>query len=158
MKKQRRAKRFPKRRSGAWSVGRHTAPLKSSFYPQTTPARLGSIRNLQSISDSLRLQFVLAYRASVLLARLSAENGSPRRLPRKIRPAPRDIRPRPARATVTQSREKIDMAARGQCWRSHDCSQTDPTVANARTGRALRVDRDDHNRIRIGKQKRSASD
>ena len=84
-------------------------------------------------SDSFYLQFALAHRASLLFAGLFDENGPPRRLPRKIRSTPGNLRPRPARAAVPESREKANMAARGQRGRSHDCPEAGPAAANART-------------------------
>jgi 16S rRNA (guanine966-N2)-methyltransferase len=71
-----------------------------------------------AFDDSFYIQFALAHRVSVLFAGLFDENGSSRRLPRKIRSAPGNLRPRLPRP-APEWREEANMAACSQRGRSH---------------------------------------
>src|SRR5947209_5176579 len=89
--------------------------------------------------DSLRLQSTLADRAFVLFAGLFHEDGSPRRLPRKIWTAPGNLR---SRAAYPPVEPKIDVVARSQCRRSKHCVESSQRIARSRARFALRFDYD----------------
>ena len=105
--------------------------------------------------DSFHLQSTLAHRALVLFARLFREDGSSRRLPRKIRTAPGNLR---SRAACPPVETKIDMVARSQCRRSQYCVETSQRIAGVRARLALRFDNDHDNRIRPRQPKRPILD
>src|SRR5438105_10484173 len=138
-----RLKKFLKQSCGGLCAEGNMAQPKCCFFPQS------AVRNPQSNSDPHHLQFALAARASVLFAGLFAEDVPAWWLSRKIWAAPGNLR---GRCAHPPGEANIDMAACGKRGRSRGRAQAGERAACSPTGSALRVDHDDHDRVRFGKQ------
>src|SRR5207247_9574761 len=89
---------------------------------------------------------VLAARTLDLFAGLLRQDDSPRRLPREIWPTSGNLRRRSAEPAFEPT---PNMAARSERRRSKHCVETRECVTRTRTGFALRVDHNHHDRVRV---------
>src|SRR5262249_6084445 len=139
------AKQFRRWNSGKSIGEKPMAPRKSFSFPQAGPRPTGIIR-VPQFSDPFHLQSALADRANLFSARLSGEDVSPGRLPKKIWSATRNLRPSVARIVIPA---KADLASRSQCRGGNDCAKTGRANSRLEAGSALRPDHDDNNRFRL---------